>query len=202
MDQSTVHAGTGLLDPARSMDSPEVSSNGHLDASSASTVYLSVQQAAEHARVSTKTIRRMIRRGQLRADLVDGAYVIGREALGHALLAGPPSGQSMDRLASPRAERLDLSSVQPLLEAATRPLVERLANQAEEIGRLRVELQQAQERIRALEASREPPTLLNQSRDETCMPAISRACGSRRGFGLETTITATTDNAPHAVVQE
>jgi excisionase family DNA binding protein len=178
MDQSTVHAGTDLLDAARSMDSPEVSSNGHLDASSASTVYLSVQQAAEHARVSTKTIRRMIRRGQLRADLVDGAYVIDREALGHALLAGPPSGQSMDRPASPRAERLDLSSVQPLLEAATRPLVERLASQAEEIGRLRVERQQAQERSRALAASREPPTRLG------------------------TTITATTDNAPHAVVQE
>src|SRR5438874_13761501 len=121
MDESIVHPTVDLLEAGQSMDGPVPSSNGHLDGSTASTVHLSVQQAAEQARLSTKTIRRMIRRGQLRAELVDGAYVIDPDALDQAVTVGSP-GQSIDRPLSATTGRLDLSNVQALLEAATRPL--------------------------------------------------------------------------------
>src|SRR4051812_17196854 len=95
-----------------------------------STVPLTVAQAAEHAKVSTKTIRRWLTAGRLEASRgLDGAWLVDVEALDRAI-ATP--GPSTDSPALVNGHGQGAAIVQTLLD--------RLEQQAERIGHLDAEL--------------------------------------------------------------
>jgi excisionase family DNA binding protein len=117
------------------------------------TVHLTVEQAAAQAGVSMKTVRRMIRSGELVPGRAGQAYVIEmaaltaalaarRERLSNGLQPVQSSAPGLSSLSSPEALR-DL--VQQAVHAELAPLLDRL-------DRLQVERDQLTDRIRALEA--------------------------------------------------
>jgi hypothetical protein len=116
------------------------------------SVPLSVAQAAAHASVSTKTIRRWLTAGRLEASRgPDGAWLIDPSALDSAMLA---PGLSKD---SP-ALHVGHGQVQSIVQT----LLDRVEQQAERIGRLdaelvstRLQLAAAENRLLALEAPKE-----------------------------------------------
>src|SRR6266568_2932407 len=117
------------------------------------SVPLSVAQAAAHAKVSTKTIRRWLTAGRLEASRgLDGAWLIDPAALDRAILAPGPSTDSP-------ALHVGHGQVQSIVQT----LLDRVEQQAERIGRLDAELMStrqqlaaAESRLLALEAPREP----------------------------------------------
>jgi excisionase family DNA binding protein len=115
-----------------------------------SPVHFTVAQAAEHARVSTKTIRRWIASGRLTTGRAGLLHVIDRQDLERAMATVGPS------LDSPRVPRLAQTGQSMSLSMST-DLLDRLERQAERVGRLEAELALLRAQL-ALAAPKEPPS--------------------------------------------
>lgn len=133
-----------------------------------SAVPLTVAQAAQHARVATKTIRRWLASGRLEASRgLDGAWLIDVDALDRAV-ATPGQGTDSPGLA------LGHGQVQSLVHS----MLDRLEAQAQRIGQLdaelvstRAELAEARQRLLALEAPKPEPADFSPTVGEKEFPA-------------------------------
>jgi excisionase family DNA binding protein len=127
------------------------------------TRLLTVQEAAGALGVSPTTIRRWVKEGAVASERVSRpqGYVVMVQIPERQIPTGryaprPPGVATQLPTSAPtdaaRAEAMAEYSAK-LLE----PLVAKLAEQAEDIGRLRAQLERAHDTIRALEAPREVP---------------------------------------------
>lgn len=131
--------------------------SGQQDSASESTVHLSVDQAAEHAGVSTKTIRRMIGRGQLGTGRVGQTYVIELSELERAMRERELSRDSRTVQSTGHGQLAEsmLANRDALRELMREAVRAELAPLLVELDSLRVQRDQLSARVRMLEAPQE-----------------------------------------------
>jgi hypothetical protein len=113
-------------------------------------VQFTVDQAANHAHLSTKTIRRYIRSQRLPAAVgADGAYVIDQGDLERVMRGEGQAAEQVDAPPPPYLARLNVadqlgaSIAHALTESLAVPLLDRLEAQAMRIGQLEADLARA-----------------------------------------------------------
>src|SRR5438552_7582880 len=158
-DKRPAHVfGCGVLFVPRSWRSScgVLAYRGRMPDQETSSVQLTVQQAAQHAAVSPKTIRRWLSSGRLAACFDGQAYAIDQADLERAAASGrpldvqPPAGRTNGHVQS-------MSIVQELLD--------RLERQAGEITALRIERDQLAVRLLALQAPKSDSPVVAPERD-------------------------------------